>query len=126
VIRAAALALVLALGALCASAAAQTPPLLCLGTEPRFLLAARPGADGAARATFDYLGDGTFDFAPMPEPGLTFSRHTLSTAGGPIDVFLEARGCPALGMELPVTIQMGIPAAGGIVTFTGCCLWQDG
>ena len=117
----------LALAALAApAAAAPAPPLLCLGTEPRFLLAARPGENGAARATFDYLGDGTFDFAPMPEPGLTFSRHTLSTAGGPIDVFLEARACPALGMELPVTIQMGIPASGGIVTFLGCCLWQDG
>ena len=105
---------------------AGTPPLLCLGTQPPFLLAVRPGTDGAAQATFDYLGDGTFDFEPVPVPGLPAPAYRLDTAGGPIDVTLEARACPALGTEVPVTVRMAVPAGGGTVTYIGCCIWQDG
>jgi hypothetical protein len=112
-----------------AGAAAQpadTPPLLCLGTQPPFLLAVRPAGDGGGRATFDYLGDGTFEFRPMPRPGLPRTGYRLETAGGPLDVRLEARACPALGMSFPVTVRMAVPSAGGTVTYIGCCIWQDG
>jgi hypothetical protein len=103
-----------------------TPPLLCLGTAPRFVLAVRPDGARGATATFDYLGDGSFSFAPPPRPGLVASRHALATAGGPLPVALEARACPALGVDFPITLRIEIQAGGGTTTFLGCCLWQDG
>ena len=102
-----------------------TPPLLCLGTQPPFFLAIRPTGEGRAAATFDYLGDGTFDFTPTPVPGLPAPAYRLETARGALDVTLEARACPALGTEFPVTARIGVPASGGTVTFLGCCIWQD-
>lgn len=103
-----------------------TLPLLCHGTQPRLGLAVRPTADGRAEAPFAHLGDGTFDVTPMPEPGLPGPTYRLATAGGPLDVALEARGCPALGMAFPVTGRIGMPARRGTSTFLGRWIWQDG
>ncbi|MEL6205987.1 MAG: hypothetical protein AAFR47_11835 [Pseudomonadota bacterium] len=106
---------------LLATQAGAAVPLLCLGTGPQFILAVRED-----RATFDYLGDGTFDFSPAPTQDLGFSAHVLETAGGPLDVFFEARACQAIGLDFPITVEVGVPTSSGISRFQGCCLWQDG
>ena len=118
------------LGPLVGPTAAQTgavdgPPLLCMGTAQPFLLSIFPEGDGTGDARFDYLGDGTFPFSPMPAPGALAPGYRLETAGGPLDVTLEPRACPALGIELPLTIRIGVPAGGAILTYRGCCLWQE-
>jgi len=119
-------ALVLLAAAVPAAAPEDAPPLLCLGSTPPFLLAIRTSAAGGTSASFDYLGDGRFAVDRPPRPGLTWSRHRLRTARGPIPFDLTGRACPALGMTFPVAIEMAVPSSAGPLAFRGCCVWQDG
>ena len=110
----------LALLLLAAPVAAQAEPrLMCLGSEPNFMLL----VEGEA-ASFDYLGDGSFAFTPPPRPGLGYSVHRLAAARTAFDVHLAETPCPALDTTLPVSVEVAVPTAAGLRPLRGCCLWQ--
>ncbi len=103
------------------AAPAQAFEMHCLGREPAFMLVLN---DETAR--FDYLGDGVFDLSPpLAAPLENFTRTELSTAGGPIPVFIERRACQAFGILLPFSVELGIPAFAGQAPAIGCCRQID-
>ncbi|MEE4119625.1 MAG: hypothetical protein V2I65_11470 [Paracoccaceae bacterium] len=106
--------------------ASSTPPRPCRGSAPPVPRSVRPGDDGPARAILDHPGDGTFDVAPIRAPGLPTPACGLDTAGGPRELTLAPRPCPASGIDSPVTARRGVPAAGGTVTRLALCIRQDG
>lgn len=91
--------------------------LLCLGTDPGFMMVVTDD-----EASLDYLGDGRFSVDPaLPAPLLAYSRHSLTTAGGPLPVFIERRACQVAGIELPFVVELGLPSNGALRPARGCC-----
>lgn len=107
-------------GTLLASVNTAQADLVCLGTEPGFLMQIDQG-----QATFDYLGDGTFEILPpINETDILRSPRTmvLLTKQSRIPVRLEPRSCEALETLLPLTIEINVPTSNGGTVFRGCCI----
>ena len=108
---------VFAAGLALAAVPAGAERLLCLGTSPDFMMIVE-----GPTTSFDYLGDGTFAFDP-PLPGRLTGGHAteLVASRARIPVYFEERACRAIGVDLPVRVELGIETADGLSLFTGCC-----
>ena len=98
--------------------AAQAEDLHCMGISPGFLMV----TDGAT-TTFDYLGDGVFTFDPPLPDRIDDSGHATSlvTSRAQLPVYIEERSCRAIGTDLPIRIELGVPSSEGMIPFAGCC-----
>lgn len=107
--------------ALAFAPAAQAGRLLCMGASPSFMALIQDGV-----GSFDYLGDGKYDFAPaITAKPSGFQRLTMTTAREAWDVFLTAESCRVLTFDTDISIEFAVPTSAGDRPMSGCCIWQD-
>lgn len=99
------------------AAPANAATLHCLAGPPGVMLTLSGDV-----ARLDYLGDGRFALdPPLDRPPEGFSRHAIDTAGGALPVFLSRERCRIFGLDLPFSVELGIPTDEGRSPVTGCC-----
>ncbi|MEL6914967.1 MAG: hypothetical protein AAFP13_10740 [Pseudomonadota bacterium] len=107
--------------ALLASSPAHAGRLICMGAAPGFMAMIEDGT-----GSFDYLGDGRYDFAPaLTERPEGFQRLTMTTARQTWDVYLTQQSCRFLTFETDISIEFAVPTSAGDRPLAGCCIWQD-
>lgn len=101
-------------------AAPASAELLCVGTDPHFLMTIDQGG-----VAFDYLGDGRFTLIPPVDESevLRSTRtHILETDQGNLPLLIKPEACPVLTSETALSLEILVITSEGPRSFHGCCL----
>ena len=92
-----------------------------MGASPSFMAMIEDGA-----GSFDYLGDGSYQFEPaLTERPTGFTRMSMTTARQTWNVFLTEQTCQLLTFTTDISIEFSVPTSAGDRPLTGCCIWRD-
>ncbi|WP_424970064.1 hypothetical protein [Dinoroseobacter sp. S76] len=101
-------------------AAPASAELLCVGTDPHFLMTIEGG-----NVAFDHLGEGRFTLIPPVDESevLRSTRtHILETDQGNLPLLIKPEACPVLTTETPLSLEILVITSEGPRSFYGCCL----